>query len=158
MRVAAAADEVRAAAKAWCRESKTIALVATMGGLHAGHAALMASARALADRVVASVFVNQLQFDRADDYERYPRTAESDLALLRECGVDLAFTPAADAMFPPAGGQIVFVDPGPLARDLCGAHRAGHFRGMATVVVKLFAVCAPDIALFGEKDLSLIHI
>jgi len=141
--------------QAWSREVRgrdaaRIALVPTMGALHAGHLSLVEIARRHADKVVASVFVNPTQFDRADDFARYPRDLERDGALLASAGVDVLFAPGADEMYPPGAQTAVSVER--LAEPLCGAHRPGHFRGVATVVLKLFHVVQPHVAVFGEKD------
>jgi len=143
------------AMQAWIREARErdhvrLALVPTMGALHAGHLSLVELARRHADKVVASVFVNPTQFDRADDFARYPRDLVHDAALLAAAGVDVLFAPTAQEMYP-AGAQTI-VDVQEVARPLCGAHRPGHFRGVATVVLKLFNVVRPHVAIFGEKD------
>jgi len=132
------------------RDAARIALVPTMGALHAGHLSLVEIARRHADRVVASVFVNPTQFDRADDFARYPRDLERDGALLASAGVDVVFAPDAAEMYPPGAQTSVSVER--LAEPLCGAHRPGHFRGVATVVLKLFHIVQPHVAIFGEKD------
>jgi len=132
------------------RDAARIALVPTMGALHAGHLSLVEIARRHADRVVASVFVNPTQFDRADDFARYPRDLERDGALLASAGVDVVFAPDAAEMYPPGAQTSVSVER--LAEPLCGAHRPGHFRGVATVVLKLFHIVQPHVAVFGEKD------
>ena len=132
------------------REGARIALVPTMGALHDGHLSLVAHARRHADRVVASVFVNPAQFDRADDLARYPRDLDRDGGLLAGAGVDVLFAPAVAEMYPP--GAQTFVSVEQLAGPLCGAHRPGHFRGVATVVLALFHVVQPHVAVFGEKD------
>ncbi|MDR2164808.1 MAG: pantoate--beta-alanine ligase [Zoogloeaceae bacterium] len=127
-----------------------IAFVPTMGNLHAGHHALMRAARQYADTVVASVFINRLQFGPAEDFERYPRTLDTDSAQLRAAGVDVLFAPAEASLYPEP--QTCFVEPPDLQHLLEGAHRPGHFRGVATVVLKLFNCVRPQIALFGKKD------
>lgn len=135
-----------------CRaDGATIALVPTMGALHAGHAALFDAAGKAADVVVASVFVNPLQFGPGEDLARYPRTFEADMALAAEHGVDVVFAPDVDVIYP-HGEPLVHVDPGPLGRVLEGATRPGHFRGVLTVVAKLFGIVRPAIGVFGEKD------
>jgi pantoate--beta-alanine ligase len=131
-----------------------VALVPTMGALHAGHAALMAAAReglADGDAVVVSIFVNPLQFGPGEDLHRYPRTFEADLEVCTREGVDVVFAPAVDEVYP-GGEPQVTVEPGPLATVLEGASRPGHFRGVLTVVAKLFGLVQPDLAFFGEKD------
>ena len=130
-----------------------IALVPTMGALHDGHASLMRVARErVADGpVVVSVFVNPLQFGAGEDLDRYPRTFEADLAVCAHEGVDIVFAPAVDEVYP-GGEPQVTVEPGPLAEVLEGKTRPGHFRGVLTVVAKLFGLVRPDVAVFGEKD------
>lgn len=133
-----------------------IGFVPTMGALHAGHERLIRQARDECARVIVSIFVNPLQFDRADDLERYPRALDTDMAICEQLGIDLVFVPTLREMYPvqPA----CTVDPGPLARHLCGAHRPGHFSGMATVVLKLLNAVTADRAYFGEKDAQQLAI
>jgi pantoate--beta-alanine ligase len=131
-----------------------VGLVPTMGALHAGHAALLARARqevGAAAPVVASVFVNPLQFAPGEDLDRYPRTFEADLALCAEQGVDIVFAPSVEEVYP-GGLPQVTVDPGPLGTVLEGSARPTHFRGVLTVVAKLFALVRPDVAVLGQKD------
>lgn len=130
-----------------------VALVPTMGALHEGHASLLREARERAGVLVASVFVNPLQFGAGEDLDRYPRTLERDLAICQEEGVDLVFAPAVEEVYPgwPAEPEVT-VDPGPRATVLEGKVRPGHFRGVLTVVAKLFGLVRPDVAVFGEKD------
>jgi len=132
------------------RDGKRIGLVPTMGALHAGHASLIERARAECDFVVVSIFVNPLQFGPSEDYQRYPRPLENDAALCAEKGVDLIFAPETSDMY--ASPQITFVEVTRITDHLCGAYRPGHFRGVATVVLKLFDIIQPDFAYFGEKD------
>jgi pantoate--beta-alanine ligase len=127
-----------------------------MGALHAGHKKLIEQARADGGFVVVSIFVNPLQFDRKDDLERYPRTFDEDLALCEAAGADLVFTPSAAELYP--SEQAAFVQVPDLERYLCGAFRPGHFRGMATVVLKLFQIVQPDRAYFGQKDAQQLAI
>ena len=127
-----------------------VGFVPTMGALHEGHAALVSAAREDNDSVVASVFVNPTQFAPNEDFTRYPRDEAADLALLESLGVDLAFLPVVDEIYPPGG--MTFVDVGRLGDVLEGVARPGHFRGVATVVTKLFAMVQPDRAYFGQKD------
>lgn len=129
----------------------SLALVPTMGFLHEGHLSLVDRAAALADRVAVSLFVNPLQFGPSEDLAAYPRDEARDLALLRERGVALAFAPSVDVMYP-EGEPVVTVSPGAMERRLCGAFRPGHFRGVLTVVAKLFGLLRPDVAVFGRKD------
>jgi pantoate--beta-alanine ligase len=128
-----------------------VALVPTMGALHEGHRTLVRAARDRAASVVVSVFVNPTQFGAGEDYDRYPRTWDADLAALAEEGADLVFHPEVEDVYPP-GALGVTVDPGPLGSVLEGAVRPGHFGGVLTVVAKLFGLVRPDLALFGEKD------
>jgi pantoate--beta-alanine ligase len=129
---------------------ETIAVVPTMGALHAGHLALVDAARRLAGTVVVTIFVNPLQFNETADFDRYPRPIDDDLTACRHAGVHAVYAPTAAAMYP-AGFQ-THVEPGVLAERLEGAMRPGHFRGVATVVTKLFAATLPHLAVFGEKD------
>ncbi|MEJ7743922.1 MAG: pantoate--beta-alanine ligase [Nocardioidaceae bacterium] len=128
-----------------------VALVPTMGALHAGHAALFDEARALAQVVVASIFVNPLQFAPGEDLSRYPRSLAADLEVCASHGVDVVFTPGVEVIYPSSQPGVT-IDPGPLATVLEGATRPGHFAGVLTVVAKLFGLVQPDISLFGEKD------
>lgn len=137
-------------------QQRSIAFVPTMGALHAGHAELLRVARASADFVVASVFVNPLQFDRKEDLDGYPRTLDDDLRVCAEHGTDLVFAPTASEFYP--AEPLTFVESPALSRHLCGAFRPGHFRGVATVVLKLFNVVQPHVACFGEKDAQQLAI
>jgi pantoate--beta-alanine ligase len=128
-----------------------VALVPTMGALHEGHRSLVRAARERAASVVVSVFVNPTQFGPGEDFDRYPRTWDDDLAALAEEGADLVFHPSVDDVYPP-GAAGVTVDPGPVGAVLEGAVRPGHFAGVLTVVAKLFGLVRPDLAVFGEKD------
>lgn len=134
------------------RSAQRIALVPTMGNLHAGHLSLVARARELADVVVVSIFVNPLQFDRAEDLANYPRTLEQDLERLATSGVDLIFHPAPDAVYPRGMEMSTRVEVPIISEHLEGAMRPGHFTGVATIVAKLFNMIQPDLAVFGEKD------
>jgi pantoate--beta-alanine ligase len=135
---------------------KRIALVPTMGALHAGHMALVAEARRRADRVVVSIFVNPIQFDRRDDFDRYPRTLADDAARCEGQGVDAIYAPNAADMYPE--GFQTGVEVGTLTAPLCGRTRQGHFRGVTTVVTKLFHCVRPHVAVFGEKDYQQLAV
>jgi pantoate--beta-alanine ligase len=148
--------DMRRAVSDWRSRADAVGFVPTMGALHAGHERLIAKARRECARVVVSIFVNPLQFDRADDLERYPRTLDADTEVCARLGVDLIFVPTVQEMYPTP--PACSVDPGPLATHLCGSFRPGHFRGVATVVLKLLNVVAPDRAYFGEKDAQQLAI
>lgn len=137
-------------------EGGTTALVPTMGYLHDGHLSLVSAARRAADRVVMSLFVNPLQFDRQADLERYPRDLDRDAALAEEAGVDVLFAPTVDEMYPAPPRTRVTV-PG-VSSGMEGIHRPGHFDGVATVVAKLFAGLRPDAAVFGRKDAQQLAV
>lgn len=149
-------EEVRQAVAEARREEKRIALVPTMGALHDGHLSLVQAALQRADYVAVSVFVNPTQFGPGEDYESYPRDLDRDLDLLGAEGVDLVFTPTPEVMYAP--GAEVTVEPGSLGSVLEGATRPGHFRGVSTVVTKLFAIVTPDLAFFGEKDYQQLAV
>jgi pantoate--beta-alanine ligase len=131
----------------------TVGLVPTMGALHEGHARLFRRARERAadGLVVASIFVNPMQFGAGEDLDRYPRTIDADLALCEREGADVVFVPGLEDVYP-GGDPVVTVEPGPLGRELEGASRPRHFRGVLTVVAKMFGLVRPDLAVFGEKD------
>jgi len=141
---------LRAAVAAWRAAGERVALVPTMGALHAGHLALIEAARGRTRRVVVSIFVNPTQFNEAADLAAYPRDEAGDLAKLAEARADLAYVPAADEMY--GEGFATTITVAGVSEGLCGAYRPGHFAGVATVVAKLLVQCAPDVALFGEKD------
>ena len=134
------------------QQGETIAFVPTMGNLHDGHLTLVREAQQRARRVVVSIFVNPMQFDRAEDLANYPRTLEQDCARLRAAGVDAVFTPTPEIMYPHGLGAQTYVEVPGISTLLEGALRPGHFRGVATVVTKLFNLVQPDVACFGQKD------
>lgn len=147
---------LRAEVDRWRANAETIVLVPTMGALHAGHLALVAHARTIGRRIVASIFVNPTQFGPSEDFSRYPRDVEADLALLAGAGVDAAWVPGLDTMYPQGFTTRIAVE-GP-SQGLCGTFRPGHFSGVATVVTKLLNQVRPDIALFGEKDFQQLRV
>ncbi|MBI4984874.1 MAG: pantoate--beta-alanine ligase [Rhodocyclales bacterium] len=143
--------------RAALKSAGRVALVPTMGNLHAGHIALMTQARNHGDAVVATIFVNRLQFRPGEDFEKYPRTFEADCDKLAAAGVDHLFAPAEAEMYPQP--QTYHVEPPPEQADILdGAFRPGHFRGVATVVMKLFQIAQPDAALFGKKDFQQLMV
>jgi pantoate--beta-alanine ligase len=145
---------------AWSRAQRTegrrIACVPTMGALHAGHFALIEEAQRQGDVVVVSIFVNPLQFNRVDDFDMYPRPIDDDVDACRAAGVDAVYAPTAAVMYPV--GFETHVEPGALAVSLEGSSRPGHFRGVATVVAKLFGAMQPDVAVFGQKDFQQLAV
>lgn len=148
--------ELRARIAAWRGVNTRIALVPTMGALHAGHLSLLTQARQSADRVIASIFINPAQFGPNEDLDRYPRDEAGDAAKLAATGCDLLFAPTVAEMYPDGFATTVAV--GRLADRLCGAARPGHFDGVATVVTKLLLQVTPDVAWFGEKDWQQLAI
>src|SRR5688500_12745181 len=156
MEIARSAAELRAAGLRMRRAGQPVAFVPTMGALHEGHLALVRRGRELADRAVASVFVNPAQFGPHEDLARYPRRPERDAALLAGADCDLLFLPAVETIYSP--GHATFVEPGGAALGLEGERRPGHFRGVATVVTQLLHLVQPDIAVFGEKDAQQLAV
>lgn len=142
--------DLRAQLAEWRKTGERIALVPTMGALHLGHISLVELAKQMARRAVVSIFVNPIQFGPREDFHLYPRDEAGDLAKLAAAGADLVFTPEVKEMYPQ--GFSTRVNIGDLTEDLCGSARPNHFDGVATVVTKLLLQCAPDIAIFGEKD------
>ena len=143
---------------AWRRAGQRVGFVPTMGNLHAGHLALVAEARRLAERVVVSIFVNPLQFGPQEDFAAYPRTLARDHELLAGAGTDLLFAPTVAAVYPRGQAEQTLVEVPGLSDILCGASRPGHFVGVATVVCKLFNMVQPDLAVFGEKDFQQLQV
>jgi len=156
MRVFSDIGELRAALEALRRQSRTIGLVPTMGYLHAGHMELVSRARVENDIVVASIFVNPLQFGANEDLSKYPRDLDRDTAMLRQAGVNILFAPGVADMYPKP--MMTVVDVPEIGRELEGAVRPGHFAGVATVVCKLFNIVQPERAYFGEKDYQQVAV
>ena len=150
MKIVHGIEEVRKAVRDARAKGRTIGLVPTMGALHEGHLSLMRAARKETGFVVASIFVNPTQFGPSEDFNRYPRTLDADAKLSEAAGVDLIFAPEPRAMYPE--GFATYVVQNDLTEGLCGPHRPGHFRGVTTVVAKLFNIVQPDAAYFGQKD------
>ena len=148
--------EVRQQVRDWKMAGLKVGFVPTMGNLHAGHIHLVTECRQRADKVVASVFVNPTQFGPSEDFDAYPRTLEADQVQLAEAGCDLLFAPSVDEMYPRQ--NLTWVDVDELGNYLCGAARPGHFRGVTTVVSKLFNIVQPDLACFGEKDFQQLAV
>ena len=157
IRTCATIAEVRASVGRARREGLSIGLVPTMGALHPGHLRLVEEARAASGLVVVSIFVNPTQFGPKEDFRRYPRTLEADLDLCAGGGADLVFAPAVEEMYP-RGPSSTFVEVPSLSDRLEGASRPGHFRGVATVVLKLFTIVGPDLAFFGSKDYQQLQV
>lgn len=143
--------------RAWRRDAGRVAFVPTMGNLHEGHLALVTEAQRRAQKVVVSIFVNRLQFGQGEDFDSYPRTFDADCDKLRAAGVDVLFFPLENELYPRVR-QEFNVEPPHLQNELCGAFRPGHFRGVATVVSKLFNIVQPDVACFGKKDYQQLAI
>jgi pantoate--beta-alanine ligase len=156
MLIARTAQELAAATAALIQARRSLTLVPTMGALHDGHLALLDLARAQGGAAIASIFVNPTQFGASEDLARYPRDEAGDLDRLRGAGCDLAWLPQADAIYPP--GDTTFIDPSGPAQGWEGDLRPGHFRGVATVVAKLFGHVRPDAAVFGEKDWQQLQV
>ena len=152
MRTVERSEDLRATIAQWRKSGQRIGFVPTMGNLHNGHFSLISLARANADRVVASVFVNPTQFGPHEDFASYPRTLAQDQAGLESAGCDLLFAPGVADMYPFGAANMVRVEVPGLSETLDGALRPGHFSGVATVVSKLFNLVAPDVAVFGQKD------
>ncbi|WP_319535421.1 pantoate--beta-alanine ligase [uncultured Vibrio sp.] len=158
MQTFAEISAVREQVKTYKREGRKIAFVPTMGNLHEGHLTLVRKAREYADVVVVSIFVNPMQFERADDLSNYPRTLDEDLSKLAAEGVELVFTPTPEIIYPEGLDKQTFVDVPGLSTILEGASRPGHFRGVTTIVNKLFNIVQPDLACFGEKDFQQLAV
>lgn len=150
--------DVHALITNWHRHAERVGFVPTMGNLHAGHLRLIDIAKQHCDKVVVSIYVNPMQFGAGEDFSRYPRTLEQDTALLEKCKVDMVFVPDDQHMYPHGHQQSTFIDIPELMTGLEGAHRPGHFRGVATIVNKLFNIVQPDVAVFGEKDFQQLLV
>ena len=149
-------EQMRAACQAAKQQGKRLGFVPTMGALHEGHLSLVRGAKARCDVVAASIFVNPTQFGPNEDFSKYPRSFERDRELLEKEGVELLFAPSVEEMYP--RGAVTFVTVEGLSERLCGKSRPGHFRGVTTVVAKLFHITQPDFAFFGQKDAAQVAI
>jgi len=149
---------LRSQIKAWRQQGLSIAFVPTMGNLHQGHFSLVEKAKTLADKVVVSIFVNPMQFGANEDLDSYPRTLDADKQGLAEIGTALVFTPTVDVMYPNGLDAQSYVDVPDISMGYCGGARPGHFKGVATVVTKLFNMVQPDFACFGEKDFQQLQV
>ncbi len=156
MKVVKKITEMKEVSKLWKKEGYKISFVPTMGFLHEAHLALVRKARELGDKTVVSIFVNPLQFGPKEDFREYPRDLERDLSLLEKEKVDVVFVPSEDEMYPP--DYQTYVEVTKLTTGLCGAFRPGHFKGVTTVVLKLFNIVNPDVAVFGEKDYQQLQV
>lgn len=159
MRTVSTIEELRETVAGWRHRSERVGFVPTMGNLHDGHLALVEDASEQADRVVVSIFINPMQFGPGEDLDSYPRTLEADKEKLLAAGVDLLFAPHVDTVYPRGEAETTAVSvPESLTDTLCGASRPGHFRGVATVVTKLFGMVQPDVAVFGAKDFQQLRV
>ncbi len=158
MKVIENINDLRQIINQWRREGLTVAFAPTMGNLHAGHISLVTEAHKHADKVVASIFVNPMQFGANEDIENYPRTMDSDQAKLSEAGTDLLFIPTPDIIYPKGLDKQTYVEVPNMSDGYCGESRPGHFRGVSTVVCKLFNLVQPDVACFGLKDYQQVQV
>ncbi len=158
MIIANSVSELRLAIELWRKKSERIVFVPTMGNLHAGHLKLMQVAQLHGTKVIASIYVNPMQFDQQNDFAKYPRSLDDDLDLLREKNVDLVFVPATKDMYPRPLNAMTHVHVPELGDSLEGASRPGHFRGVTTVVARLFSLVGPSVAVFGKKDYQQLLI
>jgi pantoate--beta-alanine ligase len=156
MKIIHSIEEMQAAARAATVQGLKVGFVPTMGALHEGHLSLVRLARTRADLIVVSIFVNPLQFGPAEDFNQYPRTLEADCARLKDEGVDIVFAPSAAQMYPAGATTVVYVEG--LSEKLDGRSRPGHFRGVSTVVAKLFHIVQPSYAVFGQKDAAQVAV
>ena len=162
MQVLRTIAEVRGLVASWTRDGHRVGLVPTMGALHEGHVSLVGRARAVSSRTLVSIFVNPSQFGPNEDFTRYPRDEQRDLAMLEAAGTDAVFLPSVEEMYGSQSGSLAdletTVQVERLSAGLCGAHRPGHFTGVATVVLKLLLIAGADVAVFGEKDYQQLQI
>jgi pantoate--beta-alanine ligase len=149
---------LRSQVKAWRQAGLSVALVPTMGNLHRGHFSLVEKAKTLADKVVVSIFVNPMQFGANEDLDSYPRTLDADKQGLADLETDILFIPSVETIYPNGLGAQSFVDVPGISMGYCGGSRPGHFKGVATVVTKLFNLVQPDYACFGEKDFQQLQV
>jgi pantoate--beta-alanine ligase len=149
---ATSVTELRQYVQHWKDHSQSIAFIPTMGNLHAGHMSLIEKGQSLSDRTICSIFVNPMQFGPNEDWDHYPRSLESDLQQLEDIGCDLVYLPTASELYPEGLEKISHVEVTDLTDNFEGAHRPGHFTGVATVVLKLFNIVRPDVSVFGKKD------
>src|SRR6184192_4326274 len=156
MKIFKSIEEMRSACRAAKRADQRLGLVPTMGALHEGHLSLVRAAKEKTDVIATSIFVNPTQFGPSEDFSRYPRALEKDCAILEREGVEFVFAPTVEEMYP--AGAVTWVTVGGLSDRLCGKSRPGHFRGVATVVAKLFHIIEPDAAFFGQKDAAQVAI
>lgn len=156
MEILSKINETRNLIKKWKQKGLTIGFVPTMGCLHQGHLSLIEEARKENDKVIVSIFVNPLQFGPTEDFSRYPRSLEKDLEGCKNFGADLIFTPSLNELLPEK--NLIYVDVEILGNNLCGSSRPGHFRGVCTIVAKLFNILTPDKSYFGEKDAQQLAI
>lgn len=156
VKIVSTIEAVRSASRSAHHDGKRVGLVPTMGALHEGHLSLVRVAKAQSEFVIVSIFVNPTQFGPNEDYAKYPRSFERDCQMLEQEGVDVVFAPSVEEMYP--GGAVTFVTVEGLSEKLCGRSRPGHFRGVTTVVSKLFNAAEPDKAFFGQKDAAQVAI
>lgn len=158
MQVFSEVKEIQKQCLSWRNSGETISFVPTMGCLHNGHLSLVKKAQSLADHVVVSIFVNPLQFGDANDFLKYPSTLEEDIRKLNDIGVSLVFTPDVSSLYPEGENAVQQIELGRITSILEGAHRAGHFAGVSTVVKRLFDLIQPNSAIFGEKDFQQLIV
>ena len=158
MQIVTGLSEIQDLCQIWKVKGESISFVPTMGCLHDGHLSLVKKAKSIADHVVVSIFVNPLQFDDSSDFLKYPNTLDEDVRKLANIGVDLVFTPEANSFYPEGENTVQQIELGEISSILEGAHRPGHFAGVATVVKRLFDLIQPNSAIFGEKDFQQLMV